>query len=355
MDIISPCAPFEALLSPKEKTQVLVLGTVHLGGSRDVVQMEIQEFADRALIPLLDTLASFQPDFVGIESYPPETIAWMVHTQGREDTENLLPFVKFAHQMQDRLRLSWKEAQERALGLLKQRLEQDLKQRGEVVAHLLASYDWYSALLQWSYLPRAFRETYRDVPEEIRAALEHGLLAQNEAVSIGVVLAKRLGHQRIYSIDDGIEGDLPDPSQLQVFLEEFEASDVCQTFLKQLQEEVKIEEEQLVYHVRQGNLLPFYQKLNAEGSLRRSMAQWLVFFRTRFASGLDRARVAMWEVRNLHMAANIRKVTALKPGGRMLVIVGASHKPFLDAYLRSLVDIEIVDLGDLIESPQNTA
>jgi len=346
MNIVLTCAPFEAPISPKEKTKVLVLGTVHLGGSRDVVQMEISEFSHAALASLLNVLASFHPDFVGIEHYSPETIAWMVCMQGREEVEASLPFTKLAHRMQGELGLSWRQAQDRAHRLLQQ-LEQDLEKRGKVVAYLLASYDWYSALLQWAYLPKTFRETYHSLPETIREALETDLASREEAVSIGLSLARRLKHQRIYSIDDGIEGDLPDPTQLQAFLAELEASEEVRAFIEQLQEKVKAEGERLVHYMKQGNLLPFYREWNAPEALQNSVEQWRVFFRTGFVSGLDRARVAMWEVRNIHMAANIRKVTALKPGGRMLVIVGVAHKPFLDAYLQSLVDIELVHLADL--------
>ncbi|HCW51502.1 MAG TPA: hypothetical protein DGR79_05480 [Clostridiales bacterium] len=128
---------------------------------------------------------------------------------------------------------------------------------------------------------------------------------------------------------------------------EFEASQVCRGFIQQLQNEVGEQDRQLQAYMEQGNLLPFYLDLNSAARLDQITEQWRVFFRTRFPSGLDRARVAMWEVRNLHMAATIRKITALNPGGRMLVIVGAAHKPFLDAYLHSLADIELVHLADL--------
>ena len=53
--------------------------------------------------------------------------------------------------------------------------------------------------------------------------------------------------------------------------------------------------------------------------------------------------MAGWEARNLRQVANIREATAQTPGGRVLVIVGSSHKPWFDAYLSMMSDIKLVD------------
>lgn len=43
--------------------------------------------------------------------------------------------------------------------------------------------------------------------------------------------------------------------------------------------------------------------------------------------------VAGWEIRNLHMVANIRETFRERPGARVLSIVGVTHKPWFDAWL----------------------
>ncbi len=48
-----------------------------------------------------------------------------------------------------------------------------------------------------------------------------------------------------------------------------------------------------------------------------------------------RQQVAAWEAQNLRVAVAIREVTTLIAGGRALLIVGAAHTPFLEAYLRA--------------------
>ena len=98
-----------------------------------------------------------------------------------------------------------------------------------------------------------------------------------------------------------------------------------------------------------GDLLPYYLFLNSstEYGMPDVDAQFHLFFRTRLPSGLDRSRSALWELRNLNITGHIRRITALKPGKRTLVIIGAGHKPFLDLYLSQMMDVRVVQLGDI--------
>ena len=48
------------------------------------------------------------------------------------------------------------------------------------------------------------------------------------------------------------------------------------------------------------------------------------------------------------MASNIREIMAARPGMRTLVIVGASHKGYLEAYLRQMHDVRIVNADDIL-------
>jgi hypothetical protein len=58
--------------------------------------------------------------------------------------------------------------------------------------------------------------------------------------------------------------------------------------------------------------------------------------------------VGYWETRNLRMAANIRDVVGVTPGTRLLVIVGASHKGYLEAYLHQMHDVRLVDTAQVL-------
>jgi len=50
----------------------------------------------------------------------------------------------------------------------------------------------------------------------------------------------------------------------------------------------------------------------------------------------------------LRIAANIRAAVAARPGGRVLTIVGAWHKPYYGLYLGQMVDAVIVDSAVLL-------
>ena len=62
-----------------------------------------------------------------------------------------------------------------------------------------------------------------------------------------------------------------------------------------------------------------------------------------------RQYLGAWETRNLRMAANIRDALTPKPGSRMLVVVGASHKGYLEAYLHQMHDVRVVDTATVLK------
>jgi hypothetical protein len=72
-------------------------------------------------------------------------------------------------------------------------------------------------------------------------------------------------------------------------------------------------------------------------------AQWLSMINRQSQNNVGRTRVALWETRNLRQIAHIREVSAHFSGQRLLVIVGSAHKPWFDAYLRMMSDVEVVD------------
>ena len=48
------------------------------------------------------------------------------------------------------------------------------------------------------------------------------------------------------------------------------------------------------------------------------------------------------------MASNIREIMMARPGMRTLVIVGASHKGYLEAYLDQMHDVRIISTDDIL-------
>jgi pheromone shutdown protein TraB len=50
------------------------------------------------------------------------------------------------------------------------------------------------------------------------------------------------------------------------------------------------------------------------------------------------------------MASNIRDAMTARPGMRMLVVVGASHKAYLEAYLDQMHDVRIVSTDRVLRA-----
>ena len=96
-------------------------------------------------------------------------------------------------------------------------------------------------------------------------------------------------------------------------------------------------------------LMAVYRTLNRPGAAQ-------LVFESDFGAAMNepsmqrfgRGYLGYWETRNLRMAANIRAVLEARPGMRMLVVVGASHKGYLEAYLQQMHDVRIADTGPLL-------
>ncbi|MCK4932753.1 MAG: hypothetical protein KAT01_11335 [Candidatus Aminicenantes bacterium] len=71
------------------------------------------------------------------------------------------------------------------------------------------------------------------------------------------------------------------------------------------------------------------------------------WFEAKLPDRLAQTRVAFWDVRNFGIAANIRRALALNPGKKILVIIGATHKIFLDALFRECMDVKVVQLDEV--------
>jgi Family of unknown function (DUF5694) len=320
-----------------KKTQILVLGSTHLQSIKD-------KFSPKLLDNLIETLKRFKPDLICVENLSGEVIERM-QRGGDEDTAKQFASVhiRFAKKAQKLVGLSRVEAEQRSRKLLSQKLT--TPKRLELILLFLAAYDSNSAALQWSYLPQKVRESTTNIPKDIRAFLEKDLAEPNEIISIGVRLARELGFQRLSAMDDhpysSVYADNP-KEYSNVLKKSFgQFNDENNAFLKDFKGGLE-------KRLEQGDLLPYYRYLNSPKVGRMLEAgNSLPFLQMNHPSGLDRAWVAMWETRNLMMTAYIRRASALCGGKRILVIVGCSHKPLFDRYLKQLTDVQVVQFKDV--------
>jgi hypothetical protein len=220
------------------------------------------------------------------------------------------------------------------------------EQRRRLAALFAASGDPASAIVQWWRLEPSDRISDDNVPQLLADQLNtyETPARRNENYLIASRLASRLGQERVYPMDDQSDDVVPDFEQnITAFTQEpwmaALMADPSFTPLREAGQHLATPEEALAT----------YRFLNTTRAGRTDAdGQWLNMINRPSPADVGRARVAAWEVRNLRMAANIREIAAQFPGGRVLVITGSAHKPWLDAYLRMMSDVEIVDAARVL-------
>jgi hypothetical protein len=323
-----------------QKTKIMILATPHLGQYQG-------SFSPTALDSLITLFRYWQPALIGVEAQPPKIIA-LQEEEGHDYTAVIQQFApnitRYGHMAQSHLGINGNVARVMADSLLLELEDGYDVDEGKLILHLLAAYDYYSALLQWAYLSKTQQaDTY--IPAEIKSHLDQSLLSLNEINSIGIRVAMDSRAERIYQVDDHMEKDL-----FQDFSEQLmDDIQVTNAFDEVMRSPLYGESEAKLQNAfMANNLLPYYRYINSPEYLQQDYdTQWMMFFRTGLSYGHDLSRVALWESRNMRIAAHIREMTAMMPGYRALIIIGASHKPFLDKYLSNFIDIKVVQLEDV--------
>jgi hypothetical protein len=217
-------------------------------------------------------------------------------------------------------------------------------QRRHLAAVFLAAADQASALVQWLRLPAAERQSGDGLDAALVARLHVLEQRHDESYLIAAVLAARLGQERVYPMDDHT-ADIPEAD------EKAAGDAIMKAWDNPATDKRKLMNSELEARIgTPEGMLALYRALNAPGMGR-------LVFDSDFGAALNepspqrfgRGYLATWETRNLRMASNIRDVMATRPGIRVLVVVGASHKGYLEAYLQQMHDVRIVDTAPLLQ------
>ena len=216
-------------------------------------------------------------------------------------------------------------------------------QRRRLAAVFLAGGEEASAVVQWLRLPATERRAGDGLDATLVARLDKLVVRPNESVMIAAQLAARLGHERVYAMDDQSAGR-PYADRKAAGAAIMKAWDNPAGARRKQEDEIL---DQGVGSAE--GLLAMYRAYN-------SPAHVAATFEIDFGAAMNepspqrfgRGYVGYWETRNLRMAANIRDVVGVMPGTRLLVIVGASHKGYLEAYLHQMHDVRLVDTAPLL-------
>lgn len=315
------------------RAQVLVLGTLHLSGLP-------ASFDPAALDGLLDRLAGFRPQIITVEDEPGEECDLALRHPAKYGAEYC------AAPLAGRTATGLDIPQ--ALAGISKTLktwpvDPAPAQRRRLAALFLAANEPASAYVQWLQLPKSERRAGDSLDAALVAMLGRMETRNNESYQIAARLAARLGLARVHPVDNHT-GDLIDLPDTKPFVREIEAAwaaggPVFKEMLARQDEMAKAPD-----------LLPLYRHINDQANLRLlAEANVVPAMRAKSAEGYPQMWVGGWEVRNLRMVANIRETFRERPGARVLSIVGASHKPWFDAWLGQLQGVDIVDAAALLK------
>jgi hypothetical protein len=319
--------------------EVLVLGTAHLSqlpasfqpASLHLLQARLQEWKPRIIA--IERLSGVQCAFM--RQYPQryqesaDTYCW--NTAPARAATGL--DVVAANVEADRLLASWPAAPTPA-------------QRRHLAALFMAGGEPVSALVQWLRLPEGERHAGDGLDAALVELLDQrrvGRGARGEDVLIAAPLAAALGLERVVSMDDHT-ADAPDTDP--------KAYGAAITKAWDNPASKKRKQIDAPLRARLGDadgVMALYRALN-------DPAQARLVYDSDFGAALEepspqqfgRGYVAYWETRNLRMASNIREAIGNLPGSRTLVIVGASHKWYLEAYLDRMHDVRVVSADQVL-------
>ncbi|HEV8408386.1 MAG TPA: DUF5694 domain-containing protein [Sphingomicrobium sp.] len=321
--------------------EILVLGTMHLSQLPHRVDPKLFD-------PLLDRLARFKPQIITVEGLSGEECdtlrrfkpqhgadTWDTYCWPTDEIEKTTGLnISEAQAEADRTLAGWKgspaPAQRRRLAML-----------------FLAAGDRGSAMVQWLRLPETERHSGDGLTAPMVEILERKGKPLNENYTIAAALAARLGLERIYEVDDHT-ADTPldeNSEQGHAYAKAIEGA-----WKAKPAPPVRAQEDRLEANVRSGaDILALYRLMNEPQTQRATIASDMGRNASFTSPELyGRQYVAWWETRNLRIVANIRATLQQDPQGRVLSIIGATHKGYLDAYLNMMQDVRLIDAEQVL-------
>lgn len=311
--------------------EVLVLGTPHLSG--------LPKRFDPAHLGLLqERLAAWRPDGIAIEALSGMQCEQMRRYPGRYK-DAVASFCWDPAPAQAATGLDVPAATVQAERLLAAWPAQpSASQRRRLAALFLAGGERASAVVQWLRLPEAERRAGDGLDASLAGMLDKLKERRNEDFLIAARLAARLGHEQVHPMDDHTADRMIADEKAWV-----EAMGPVRANPASRQRRIATDALHAGAASPEG-VLAMYRAYNAPEQARMAFASdFGPALEEPSSKRIGRGYVGWWETRNLRMAANIRDAMAARPGMRMLVIVGASHKGYLEAYLHQMHDMRVVD------------
>jgi hypothetical protein len=333
-------------LLPWSKTlgaELTVVGTAHLSQLQPVPDQE-------QLGRVVDALAAWRPTLVCIEAIPGERVQDFMGDPARHGPllATFAPIaVRLGSEQQVRRQLGAAAARNAALELVRSDppLAQDDALR--LVSLHLAGYEPWSAALVWSGMTPDQREGGAGVlGRRAVEALDALLDSPDEIARIALPTARRLGHRQLCHADT-FQDELPVAAlgpALMTMLQDPSIADGIAAF--------NAESSARWNHRVPEGLLGLLGWMQTGDFARRDRAtQWDVFATDPAAHDAGERRLALWHARNAEITAHLYRALSQPEGGRVLLLIGAAHRPFLEASIAAQPWIRLTPAGEWLTSP----
>ncbi|MFD2515926.1 DUF5694 domain-containing protein [Pontibacter locisalis] len=336
----------EAQIANAEKTKVLVLGSYHLN--------QIKGFQPEMLEQVIEKLDGYNFDVVCIENMPGELL---YDIRSRNDSAYLEVLKRFGGSRLEVAEIAQKQLMidpSTAQGRINRILEKDKltdADHKELIGYFSALTEVASAALHYQYLVQksSILADEANIHTDVLSSIRKNLTSANEIYTLALKVAQ---NQQLHKLEyiDNFQDEALLLKHYPSFMQEYNANK--DNFKDVGNSPVFMKINTLVKTgVAKNDLSELFLFLNSQEYMQEDVqAQWHIWLKTNFSSGSDKARLAFWEMRNMQIAANIAKVSALYPGKRLLVVIGASHKSFIEKYLRQMINIELLDFKQSLAS-----
>lgn len=314
------------------RTKILVLGTPHLE--------QLDNFHPDYLTRVLDSLKNKNFDVVAIENMPAELlldIKSRTENHWQDLYSSFNKFIEFGLSHQKTVNKTFEEAKKNIESLnLKENIS-DIE-RIDYINSYLCIYEVWSATLYYKELKDKSK-----LSKTVIDLLEKLARSKNEINTIGLEIAITNKLRQINYIDN-LQDETILLNEFPMFMNEYQSNSKSINELinkSKFYEKVSSLENEAI---KNKDLYTLYKFYNSKEYMKQDFeGQWELWFKTNFNSKSDRSRYSLWEMRNLFITANILRVVASNPEKKILVIIGASHKSFLEKYLKQIPDIELFD------------
>jgi hypothetical protein len=304
--------------------EVMVVGTPHLASLQPAASPAALEDA-RA------RLAGFRPTLVCIEALPGESVQAFVREPDRYGellATFAAPAVQLAPPAQLRLAMDASAAREAARQLERQPGPLDTDAQWRLVLLQLAAHEPWSAALTWSSLPDDARaeQGRRRLGADAVAALDRMLASPNEIATLALPLARRFGHRRLCHADPIVDEVAVAPlgEALMPLMQDPAIGRGIEALNQAQANEWRAEDPRGL-----GHLLAW---TNGDAFSRADRgAQWDIFAADPRPHDAGERRLSLWHARNAEIAAHVYRALASEEGERTLLLIGAAHRPFLEA------------------------